>query len=65
MRTLDNSQPWAPTAEEMRAIERRARAERAKASRDAFRFIARKVSNLFVRERAVDRVRMHRDGAHC
>ncbi|MCB1509366.1 MAG: hypothetical protein KDJ36_00565 [Hyphomicrobiaceae bacterium] len=58
MKTIDGSEAWSPSLEELNAIERRARVERAKASREAFRFLASKVSNLFVRERAAHKVRM-------
>jgi len=49
MSTLDNSKIWAPTQAELRQIERQARYERAKASRMAFRYLARKISGLFSR----------------
>lgn len=58
MKTLDHSEPWSPTAEELRLIERRARYEKAKASREAFQYLAKKVSNLFVGQRAADKVRI-------
>jgi hypothetical protein len=49
---------FSPTLEDMRRIEQRARYERAKASREAFRYVAKKVSNLLVGERAADKVRI-------
>ncbi len=58
MKTIDGSEAWSPSLEELNAIERRARVERAKASREAFRFVARKVSNLFTSQRAADKIRL-------
>lgn len=58
MKTIDGSEAWSPSLEELNAIERRARVERAKASREAFRFVARKVSNLLTSQRAADKIRM-------
>lgn len=52
------TQPFAPTLEQMRQLEHRARYERAKASREAFRYVAKKVTNLLVGSRASDKVRM-------
>jgi hypothetical protein len=58
MDDLRNDKIWAPTADELRQIEAQARYERAKASREAFRFIKRQVSGLFTGERAAQKIRM-------
>lgn len=49
---------FSPTIEELRRIEQRARYERAKASREAAHYIAKKVRNLLIGERAADKVRV-------
>ena len=47
---------WAPTEEEMRAIEARVRAERAKAVTRAATFVAKQVSGATMAERGADKV---------
>ena len=47
---------WAPTSEEMRAIEARVRAERAKAVTGAATFVAKQVSGVTMAERGADKV---------
>jgi hypothetical protein len=49
---------FAPTVEQLRRIEQRARFERAKASREAAHYVARKIKNFLVGERAADKVRI-------
>ena len=61
MKELHGMAVWAPTDAEIREIERRVRAERAGAIRGAVTYVARKVSNAFVSERAAYKV--HLDNA--
>ena len=62
MSKLQETEIFAPTLEELRQIERQARVERAKASRAAIHFVARKIAGLFAGERAADKIRM--DAGH-
>lgn len=58
MKTLHDIPVWAPTPEELRAIDKKVRAERAKAFRGAVTYVTRKVGNVFINERAADKVHL-------
>ena len=58
MKELHDIPIWSPTPEELRAIEKRVRAERAKAFRGAVTYVARKVGNVFTSERAADKIHL-------
>ena len=59
MKMLHDMPVWAPTSDELRAIDKKVRAERAKAFRGAVTFISRKVGNAFINERAADKVHLN------
>ena len=59
MKMLHDMPVWAPTPDELRAIDKKVRAERAKAFRSAVTFISRKVGNAFINERAADKVHLN------
>ena len=58
MKTLHDMPVWAPTEAELRAIDSRVRAERAQAAKGAVTFVARKVADAFLANRAADKVHM-------
>lgn len=58
MKELHGMAVWAPTDAEIREIERRVRAERAGAVRGAATYVARKVGDAFIGERAADKIHL-------
>ncbi|MGI9411318.1 MAG: hypothetical protein ACR2OV_14660 [Hyphomicrobiaceae bacterium] len=58
MKTLHGMPVWAPTEAELRAIDKRVRAERAQAAKGAVAYIARKVADVFLADRAADKVHL-------
>lgn len=58
MKTINEIPVWAPTQAELRQIEMRVRAERAKAFRGAIAYVANKVGTLLTSERAADKIHL-------
>lgn len=64
MKHLRDMPVWAPSDDEMRAFERRVRAERAAAFRGAVSFVARKLGDTFTGDRAADKIDLKAAKSH-
>ena len=62
MKTLHGMPIWAPTEAEMRALDKRVRAERAQAAQVAVAFVVRKIKDTFLANRAADKVHFGQAG---